>query len=519
MLAAVVRDPRRRPKASTGRRQSSDGFLAVLGIILPVAAFANAEVSLVEMSAVTLCILTGLGAACLAAYLWHGRPPEERRFVSLGAVFCVYYAISYGFAVLGPAPPFSARVLRRGLDSLDLSAVPLGILAWLAGYRFLHLPAVSRAVRRLLLPERATRPVGPATLVAFYATTVIARVVLIGSGSGYGYLQDAQDVTTSASPVIQYAAEYGGFGIVIMGLTIVASGHASNNREGYRRAYRWMIGPEFLLGVLVGQKSEFLIVVVMFALAMRAAGRWSLSGGKLVLIAVVSLLVIFPLVGTYRDILRPETGRQLSAAEAPEALLTAVSETGAAFTAGPVAYVKYAFDQTVGRFREIDRAAVAIQTHDQGQPFSSPTEIPTRVATGVVPRVLWPGKPLDLYALEVSRDYYGLPRSVISASSLSPVGDAYRYGGIGMVAVVLALLGAYVRLLDEALRAKHSIWLVPLLIAAIPLLRSGDLAGLLVGAIRYYLIIGILYRFLFVRADGRARVASLAGRRSSGQAR
>ena len=66
-----------------------------------------------------------------------------------------------------------------------------------------------------------------------------------------------------------------------------------------------------------------------------------------------------------------------------------------------------------------------------------------------------------------------------------------------MVALVLAGLGAYVRALDEALSAKHSVWLVPILIAAIPLLRSGDVAGLVVGAVRYFLVIGVLYRFLF----------------------
>ena len=469
-----------------------------VGIVVLVGTFVAAEAELVEMSAVTLGLLTGLGSACLAVYLWQTRPPEERRFVSLGAVFCTYYAISYGFAVLGQAPQFSERLLPQGLAGVSLSVIPLGLLAWFAGYRFLHLPSVSRGVRRLVLPERTLRPVGPATLVAIYITTVIVRLLLIASGAGYGYLRNAQDATTSASPLLQYAAEFGSFGLVILGLAVVASGHADRDRDGYRRAYRWMIVPELVLGVLVGQKSEFLIVVVMFALALHAAQK--LSARRLVLTAAVALLVIFPLVETYRDILRPEAGRQLSASEAPAALTTAAGQTVEAFAAGPGAYAEYAFDRTAGRFREIDRAAVSIQAHDTGMPYSPATEMATRVATGVVPRVLWPDKPVDLYALEVSRDYYGLPASVISATSLSPVGDAYRYGGMGMVALVLALLGAYVRLLDEALSAKHSVWLIPLLIAAIPLLRSGDLAGLVVGAFRYYLIIGLLYRFLFVRS-------------------
>ncbi len=233
-----------------------------------------------------------------------------------------------------------------------------------------------------------------------------------------------------------------------MGLTVVASGHAAENRVGYRRAYRWMLPIELVLGVLVGQKSEFLIVVVMFALALRAAGRLPTRrlDPRRCGLAVADLPA------------RGELSRHPAAGVRPSAL----GRGGACgsricsrpdrrrFRRGAGEYAQYAFDRTVGRFREADRAAVSIQAHDAGKPYSPPSEMAQRVATGVVPRVLWPDKPLDLYALEVSRDYYGLPPSVITATSLSPVGDAYRYGGLLSVALVMALLGGYVRLLDQA---------------------------------------------------------------------
>ena len=307
-------------------------LLAPLGILVLAITFVLAESDLLDLSPLALGILTGLGAAGLAVALWQGRPPEERWYVSLGAVFCLYYAISYGFALLGNPPDFSDRIFPNGLDGVNLSPLPLGIIMWFVGYRLLHSQSLSRGVRRFVLPERTVSPrTGHAG--GRSCTTVIARVLLIVSGAGYGYLRNAGEVTTSASPLLQYAAEYGGFGLVIMGLAVVASGHASDNRSGYRRAYLWMLPVELVLGVLVGQKSEFLIVVVMMAFALRAAGR--LPTRRLILTAVASLLLIFPLVESYRDILRPESGRQLSAAEAPAALLTAVGQTGVAFTAGP----------------------------------------------------------------------------------------------------------------------------------------------------------------------------------------
>ena len=461
------------------------------------------------LSAVTLAVLTGLGSTCFAVSLWQGRPIEDRRHVSLGAVFCLYYAVSYGFAVLGAPPPFAQRLLPNGLDSVNLIALPLGILAWLLGYRVLHLTALTRTARHLLVPRTTLRPVGPSTLLVFFATTVVVRLWLIVSGGGYGFLRDVVDATTSANPLVQYLVVYGEFGVVIVGLAIVASGHTGHNGPGYRRAYLWILPVEVILRLIAGNKSGLLLLALVVVLASATAGTVSRLPRKLTAAGLAGMLIVFPLVGTYRDILRPATGPQLSASEAPAAAVTAVKKTASTAAAGPLAYGRFAYDQTAGRFREIDRAAVSIQAHDAGKPYSAASEMPLRVASGMIPRLLWPDKPLNLYALDVSRDYYGLSTNVISASSLSPVGDAYRYGGLAMVAAALALLGAFVRFLDEMLAPRHSIWLVPLLIAAIPLIRGGDLAGLLVAAIRYYLIVGIFYRFLFVRAS---RTSTATGR-------
>ena len=124
---------------------------------------------------------------------------SERRFVSLGAVFCVYYAISYGFARSGRLRTSASVCSPTASDAIDLAPLPLGILAWFAGYRLVHAPALTRAIRRLVFPERTAGPVNPATLMAIYATTVLIRFYLIGSGSGYGYLQNAEAAATSAS--------------------------------------------------------------------------------------------------------------------------------------------------------------------------------------------------------------------------------------------------------------------------------------------------------------------------------
>lgn len=497
----------------------SSQLLGVVGVGLLGLAIALEALVGVALGYLALALLTGVGSGCVAVSLWRARPAEEKRFISLGAVFCLYYAMSYGFAVLGASPPFAQRLLPNGLEAVDLTALPVGILAWLIGYRLLDVPPLTSAARRIILPKTSITPVSPSTLLALFFTTVIVRLWLIFSGAGYGYLRDVVDATTSASSLIQYLVLYGDFGTVILGLAIVASGHAPSHRAGYRRTYLWILPFEVLLSLLAGNKSGVLLLLVMVVACLAAAGKLTVSPRRVALFGLVGVLVVFPLIGTYRDILRPESGRQLSSAQAPAAAVTALNETASTVAAGPVAYGRFAFDQTAGRLREIDRAAVAIRAHDSGKPYTSPTEMAERVATGLVPRPLWPDKPLNLYALEVSRGYYGLSTRVISASSLSPLGDAYRHGGLPMVAVSLAILGAFVRFLDDMLAPKHSIWLVPLLVAAIPLVRGGDLAGLLVAAIRYFLVIGVLYRFLFIRSMQSLTIASphrAGGSRSHG---
>ena len=484
----------------------SPQFLYFVAVALLGATIAVGELVDGGLDPVALALLTGAASLCGAIALWRGRPIEERRYVPLGSVFCLYYAVSYGFAILGAAPLFSDRLLPEGLDPVDLSALPLGILAWLAGYRLFHPAGLSTAARHLLVPRPTLRPVSPGTLLAFFATTVLVRIWQIASGSGYSYLRNSVEATTSASSLGQYMDVYGQFGVVVLGLAIVASGGPDG--QGYRRAYWWMIPVELAMSLLAGSKSSILLLVLVLLFASSAAGTLRLSTRKLVLMALITVLVVFPFIGQYRDILRPGPGQQLSPAQGPAAAVEAAGRTASTFADGPRAYSQFAFDQTAGRLREVDRAAVSIQAHDAGKPYSPPGEMIQRVETGLIPRLLWPGKPINLYALEVSRDYYGLTDDQISASSLSPVGDAYRYGGLVMVAVSLALVGAFVRFLDEMLSPRESVWMVPLLIAAIPLIRGGDLVGLLLGAVRYFLIVGLCYRFLFVRARGRSGALS-----------
>jgi hypothetical protein len=118
------------------------------------------------------------------------------------------------------------------------------------------------------------------------------------------------------------------------------------------------------------------------------------------------------------------------------------------------------------RIREIDSPAVIIQRTPSEVPFSSPADLVAAPVAGMVPRALWPGKPILDAGYQFSQEYYGLPPTVYTSSAVTPVGDLYRHGGWVPVIAGMFLLGCGLRLLDDVLDVRanpHGVFLVLLL--------------------------------------------------------
>jgi hypothetical protein len=118
------------------------------------------------------------------------------------------------------------------------------------------------------------------------------------------------------------------------------------------------------------------------------------------------------------------------------------------------------------RIREIDSVAIIVQRTPQQISFRSPLQLIEGPLAGIVPRLLWPGKPLNLTGYEFSREYFGEPSTVYTSTSDTFVGGLYLYGGWLPMLAGMFLLGCVVRLLDDQLDVRanrHGIFLVLLL--------------------------------------------------------
>lgn len=442
-------------------------------------------------------VLVGISGASVAFALarWPGN--EGRGFFTLGSFFCIYFGIIYGWSTLGSKNQIAARALPGSLEAVELSLIPTALLGWTIGYLLTRPSRVVAPLSRLVIPSDHVRP--SQRLLIVYASTVIVRLYLL-RGSGFGFLQNVESKTTSVSISGQYLEAFGSFGVLIVGVALIA-GRTSGIVASKYRTLAWLgLFTELAFGALTGQKSQFLFVVLLLGVVATMHGI--VRPNHLAIAALVAIFIIFPINETYRELLRPAVGEQARASDAPGLLVYAVTSTAGDLVTNPGDALAGSFDSASQRLSEADRAAVSVHAHDtRGLAFESPTDVAVRIAGSLVPRLLWPGKPIDLYGLEVTRNYYGTSERVLSSGSLSPAGDSYRYGGLPSVFVAFILLGILTRLFDQMFDYRRNPYLVVLLVAAIPFLRKGDMASIVAGALRYYLMLAIVMRLVFFVAS------------------
>jgi hypothetical protein len=242
-----------------------------------------------------------------------------------------------------------------------------------------------------------------------------------------------------------------------------------------RRRYAWitlviLFSAEITFGALSGFKGTFITAVLAVAIPLSVSRR-RLPMVPLILGTLVFLLVVIPFNGIYRSVVRqgPVTltpGQAVSTA--PEILRQTV--TGSS----PSLALSSSLTYMLQRIREVDSVAIIVQRTPQQIGFRSPVQLIDGPVAGIVPRLLWPGKPLNLTGYEFSQEYFGEPSTVYTSTPDTFVGGLYLYGGWVPMLAGMFLLGCMVRLLDDQfdVRAnRHGIFLVLLLF---PLLVTGE---------------------------------------------
>jgi hypothetical protein len=455
--------------------------LLTAAIVLLAAALASARqpahaivwgsLALAAYAVGLLCLVGGGQGSLLGLGSW--------RF---GPWTLLWYFIAFGLASLSwvlpqtgtPAEISQLSVLRA------LWLVAVGLTLWAAGYLIGPGGPANRASHRTIgaLQRRFTGDVrSPLTPWLLYAIGLTARIVLALTTQVFGYVGDVQSAVTSAP----------GYGQVLSVFTLfaplaVAAAAMQVYRQrlpGARVTLTILFLAELAFGAAAGGKQDFIVTILAVVIPFAGARR-RMPKGFLVALVLVFLLVVIPFNQAYRSAVRPATG-PVSTSEGLTAAPGIMSQTLAGGDYATALPESVGF--LVARIREIDSPAIVMQRTPGQVAFLSPVQLVEAPAAALVPRAIWPGKPLLDSGYQFSQVYYQLPAAIYTSSSVTPVADLYRHGGWVPVMAGMFLLGCGVRLLDNVIDVHanpHVIFLVLLLFPSL-VKQEDDWVGLLAG--------------------------------------
>ena len=138
-------------------------------------------------------------------------------------------------------------------------------------------------------------------------------------------------------------------------------------------------------------------------------------------------------------------------------------------------------------------------------PYTDPVQLVTGPLSALIPRAVWPGKPILDTGYQFGQEYYLFPASVYNSSTITPIGDLYRHGGWIPVIIGMFLFGCGVRLLDDALDVRanpHAGLLIFLLFPGL-VMSEQDWLTLLAAIPPFILLWLLIVAITFGRAPGR----------------
>jgi hypothetical protein len=483
----VVTNDRMTPAAATARVAGTQ-FLCVGLLLISVAA----GLTIMAMSAVSVDDQIRWGAIALAVFcagllpimsVAAGQDGLGLASWRIGAWSLVWGSLAFGLATLSWLNPQtvdgSSGVILPGsiLRALWMIAVALGMLT--VGYCVGPYRLAAYRGRRVTerLSRRFTDEIrGPLVPWALLGVGLVASVGFTALTGRLGYIGNAQASVSTASAYTQYLGIAG----ECVPLAVVA---AAIRAYRIRTLWAWLtllvlFVTAIVVGAVAGGKESF-VVVILAAIIPHTVIRRRLPIAAIVVAVLFFVLIVTPFNAAYRLSARGAVTLSTSqaVADAP-AIASEVAATDISMTV---------FEESVSfltvRIRTIDSPAIIMQRTPSEIPYQNPADLLIAPVVDLIPRILWPGKPILTPGYQISQEYYDLPPTLYTSSDVTPEGDLFRHGGWVPLIVGMFLLGCVIRIIDEVAdlrRSVHGAFLIILLFPGV--VQAGtDCATLLAG--------------------------------------
>ncbi len=364
----------------------------------------------------------------------------------LGPWYLLATLIGFGLASYAwrTTPPGRAQMILPENIVLGLYLVALAVVCWTIGY-VLGLPkGLKEGWRRLVgraVGEGPLRLRSSSVPVLFFLVGLSGYVVQLATGR-FGYLSDPRALLESPSPFTQLfgsVAQFTSFGATLAAVVVVQSGF----RRG-RSLLAGMIVVQAGFGLLAGHKTDFLLAL-LGPIMVIAISRPALARRALVL-GAVAFLFVAQFTESYRNEVRSGSVG-VGASRAVDALPDVARDTFLA--RDPRDVITRSATDVAERLRLIDNVGIVVQKTPGTLPYVGATPILTAPVLGVIPRLVWPSKPVLATGYLFNQQYYEVPATIRSSSAPTNIGDLYRHAGLLAVVTGMVLLGALMRTVDD----------------------------------------------------------------------
>jgi len=398
----------------------------------------------------------------------------------IGPWSLVWGALSFGLATvtwIGPQVGPPAEILPGSiLRALWLVAVALTMLS--AGYCAGPFRLAGRQARRAgaALSRRFTDEIrSPAVPWLLFATGIVAQAASAALTGRFGYVGDVATSVSSASGYGQYLAVAGE--CVPLAVMAAAVRAYSTSTRGAWLTLAVLLTSAIVIGAIAGNKQNFVVAILAVVIPRTTARR--LPTGALVAAVLFFLMLVVPFNLAYRASARGAV--TLGAGQAVAAAPAILGQVAASDLSPSVLGQSATF--LAQRIRSIDSPAIILQRTPVQIPYGSPATLVEAPLLDVIPRAIWPGKPILVAGYQFSQQYFELPPQIYTSSDVTPEGDLYRHGGWVPVVAGMFLLGCGIRILDDMTDARQSAHGAFLIILLFPeIVQAGDdWSGLLSG--------------------------------------
>ena len=424
----------------------------------------------------------------------------------IGPWSLVWGALAFGLATiswLGPQTGPPAEIVPASMvRALWMMAVAMAMLT--VGYCLGPYRLAAHRVRRaanMMVTRRLTEEIrGPVVPWALLVVGLAAQLGFAALTGRFGVVGDAARAVSTASGYGQYLAVAGNCVPLAVAAATVRACRA-------RRLEAWLtlavlFGAAMVAGAIAGGKASF-VVAVLAVIVPRAAMGLRTPAGVAAAAVAFFLLAVIPFNLAYRA----------SALDGKARMSASQAVAGAPAIAGQVlatdvslSFLPKSASYLAQRVRTLDSPAIIMQRTPSAIPYSSPLQLVTAPVIDLIPRMLWPGKPILAVGYQVSQEYFELPAQIYTSSNVTPEGDLYRHGGWIPLIAGMFLLGAGIRVLDELTDLRRGVHGAFLIILVFPgIVQAGsDCSTLLAGIPGMILLWLAVVNTCFTRRTGPA---------------